>query len=46
MLRGGDGTIALFLLKAEGQTFETLQNTEYAAGGGFQHGPLLETGTL
>ncbi|XP_052226657.1 transmembrane emp24 domain-containing protein 6-like isoform X1 [Dreissena polymorpha] len=45
VLRGGDGTSALFLLNQDPVTgiFTILQKTEQVARGGFQYGPFEET---
>lgn len=44
VLRGGDGNIALFLLKTDGVEYDILQKTDQNIRGGFQYGPFKETG--
>ncbi|XP_045163993.1 transmembrane emp24 domain-containing protein 6-like isoform X2 [Mercenaria mercenaria] len=44
VLRGGDGNLALFLLKMDGPAYDILQKTDQVARGGFQYGPFEQTG--
>lgn len=44
-MRGGDGRVALFLMKQDGVNYDILQKTDQSTLGGFQHGPFPETGT-